>query len=81
MYSRFLAESAKLTENEKLLKPSEKFRKSGELFSATGQMFVDAERADNLKERIHQASSNFSKIHDIEAEALKELSEFIIKPA
>lgn len=78
MYSRFLAESAKLTENEKLLVPSEKFRKSGELFSATGQMFFDAERADDLKERIHQASSNFNKIHDIEAEALKELSDSIL---
>jgi hypothetical protein len=78
MYSRFLAESAKFTENKKLLGPAEKFRNSGELFSATGQMFVDAERADDLKEKIRQASSNFNKIHDIETEALKELSDSLI---
>jgi len=75
MYSRFLEEAAKITKNRKLLGPSEKFRRSGELFSGTGQMFADAERAGDLKDRIREASCNFNKIYDIEAAALKELSD------
>ncbi len=74
MYSRFLAESAKLTGNEKLLGPSEKFRKSGDLFSTIGQLFADAETADDLKEKIHRASVNFSEIQSIESDAFNQLS-------
>jgi len=75
MYSRFLEEAAKITGNENLLDPAEKIRRSGELFSETGKLFFNAETAPDLKDRIQKASSNFNKIADIEAEALKELSD------
>jgi hypothetical protein len=77
MYSRFLTESVVITKNDRLLGPSEKFRRSGKLFSAIAQTFVDAERADDLKEKIRQASVNLNSIYDIESEALKDLSDTI----
>jgi len=75
MYSRFLSESARITGNNKLKGPAEKFMKSGELFSKTGLLFKDAEKVEDLTDRIIKASEHFKTIAQIEEEALNELSE------
>ena len=77
MYSRFLKESAVITNNDKLLGPAEKFEKAGKLFSATGLLFKDSEKAGDLRERIKKASENFNDIYGIETDAFNELSESV----
>jgi hypothetical protein len=66
MYSRFLRESVRITRNNKLEGPAEKFMKSGENFSAAGQLFRDAEKAEDLTDRIIKASEHFKTIAQIE---------------
>ena len=77
MFSRFLLESAGITKNDKLLGPAEKFRKAGNLFSSTGFLFKESEKADDLTDRIVQASNNFKEIYEIEKDAFVELSESV----
>jgi hypothetical protein len=77
MYSRFLSESARITGNNRLKGPAGKFMKSGENFSAAGQLFRDAEKAEDLPDRIKKASEHFKTIAQIEEEALNELSEAV----
>lgn len=74
MYSRFLEESAKITENKELTKVSEKIHDSGKIFSEVGLLFKDAEKDPDIKEKIGYASEKFKRIADIEEEAFNCLS-------
>ena len=69
MYSRFLKESAVITENEALKYASEMFNESGKKLSEIGLMFKDAETMSNLGSKIEVASKKFNEIADIEEKA------------
>lgn len=75
MYSRFLKESARLTENDKLLGPAEKLQKAGELFTKVGLLFKDPDLKEGLQGRIKTAGSLYIEIADMEEEAYKELTD------
>jgi hypothetical protein len=77
MYSRFLRESAEITGNEKLLEASAKIQKAGELYSEIGYLFKEAEKCDDLSDRIKKASSLFLSIAEIEEDVFTKLSENI----
>jgi hypothetical protein len=49
-------------------------QKSGEMFTKTGMLFKESENADDLPDRIKEASNSFHKIADIEEDAYRELS-------
>lgn len=74
MYSRFLTESATVMKDDRLLPPSRKIWKSGELFSKTGLLFKDAEKADDLPNRLLAASPLFKEIALLEEDAFCEIS-------
>ena len=75
MYSRFLKESARLTENDKLLGPAEKLQKAGVLFTKVGLLFKDPDLKEGLQDRIKTAGSLYIEIADMEEEAYKELTD------
>jgi hypothetical protein len=74
MYSRFLDEASKITNNKELAKISPKIYESGKLFSEIALLFKDAEKEENIRERIEIASKKFERIADIEEEAFNWLS-------
>jgi hypothetical protein len=75
MYSRFLNESAGITGNQRLLTASVKIQKAGELYSEIGNLFKEAEKCDDLSDRIKKASSLFLSIAEIEEDVWMALSE------
>jgi hypothetical protein len=77
MYSRFLKESAEIAGNERLLEASVKIQKAGALFSEIGNLFKEAEKCDDLSDRIMKASSLFLSVAAIEEDVYTELSESI----
>ena len=77
MYSRFLRESAKILDNERLKTPSEKIYKAGELYTDIGLLFKEYETITDIKDRIKMASETFQKIAEIEETAFGELSEIL----
>lgn len=77
MYSRFLKEAADITGNLKLLPISEKMYQVGLLFSEVGRSFINAEKDDNLAEKIRKASNDFNEIAVVEEEAYISLSQVI----
>jgi hypothetical protein len=74
MYSRFLKESADITNNKQLLTMAEKIEESGDIFTQIGLLFVDAERDPKIRDKINIASEKFKRIADIEEEAFNRLS-------
>lgn len=74
MYSRFLKESSKITENKELSKASGKIYESGKLFSKIGLLFKNAENEQDINEKIEIASEEFKRIADIEEETFNCLS-------
>lgn len=77
MYSRFLKESAEITDNEELERGSDRFYKSGKLFSEIGMLFENVEKANDLEVKISKAGERFEKIAEIEEDTLKCLLEII----
>ena len=74
MYSRFLKESAEITQNRGLLDVSFNIYRSGQLFSEVASLFVDSETAPDLQDRIRCASDLFTQIAGIEERAYTDLS-------
>jgi hypothetical protein len=77
MYNRFLKESAEITKNKGLIAIADKFNQAGEMFTKIGMLFKDAEKANDLSERIEYASNILSKIAELEEEAFIELSRIV----
>ena len=77
MYSRFLKESTEITENKGLITISDKFNQAGKMFTKIGLLFKDAEKANDLSERINNASILFRQIAELEEETYIELSKII----
>lgn len=77
MYSRFLKEAAEITRNDKLLNSSEKIYRAGEMYTKIGLLFKEAEKINDIDERIAQASDIFLSIADLEEETFSELSQYI----
>ena len=69
MYSRFLKEAMKITENETIGKTANMFHKAGETFSDIGLMFKKAETMDNPYKKIEIASKKFNELAELEEEA------------
>jgi hypothetical protein len=77
MYSRFLNEAAKITRDDRLVDAAKKLQRAGEMYTEVGLLFKEAEKVDNIDERIATASEMFLAIADLEEEALSELSNTI----
>jgi hypothetical protein len=75
MYSRFLKEASKITENETIAKNAEIFNQAGKKFSEIGLMFKEAENMGNLDEKIEIASEKFSELAKLEEEAYRVLND------
>ena len=74
MYSRFLKESAKRINNDRLVVSSEKIHRAGEMYTDIGILFKESETIKDLNGRIRKASDIFKKIADVEENAFTELS-------
>ncbi len=77
MYSRFLKEAAEITRNDTLLDVSKKIQKAGEMYTDIGLLFKEAEKVNDIENRIARASDIFLSIADLEEETLSELSQSI----
>jgi len=75
MYSRFLQEALKITNNKAFEKASAMFDESGKRFSEIGLMFKDAQEMGRIQEYIEVASQKFSEIAEIEENAFSYLKE------
>jgi len=74
MYSRFLKEAAEITRDDRLAGAAKKIQRAGEMYTEIGLLFKEAEKIDDVDERIAKASDTFLVIADLEEGALKELS-------
>ena len=77
MYSRFLEEGARIAGNPALAKAAKEFNRSGRSFSKIGLMFKDAQRMEDLEEKIQAASHEFREIAGFEDEACRLLKRSI----
>lgn len=77
MYSRFLKEAAKITENKELEQAATMINESGKFFTEIGLLFKDAETTKNIENRINKADQLFNVIADKEEEIYHLLSEII----
>ena len=75
MYSRFLAESAKIARIPVLYSAAEAFARIGERFSEVGLLFKDTVGMKNIDARIKIASAGFKEIADMEEAACRSLAE------
>jgi hypothetical protein len=69
MYSRFLREAANIVGNRAFEEASAMFHQAGEGFTEIGLMFKDAEKEQNINEKIRIASQRFLEIADTEENA------------
>jgi hypothetical protein len=74
MYSRFLKEAKEITGNNTFSEVSDLFHRSGLKFSDIGLMFKDADKMDNIYEKVNIASKKFEELAEIEEEAYNLLS-------
>jgi len=74
MYSRFLKEASRVTQNPELEAVSTKMARSGAMFSEIGMLFKNAELDPDICDRIRLASAAFKKIADLEEEVYLQLS-------
>jgi hypothetical protein len=74
MYSRFLKGVAKITGNKKFNTASNIINESGKLFTKVGLLFKDAEKANNIQNKINKADDLFTRIADKEEETYNYLS-------
>jgi hypothetical protein len=74
MYSRFLKEAARVIADNAIEQASELFGQSGKKFTEIALMFKDAERAQNIDERIQMASQKFQEVADMEENAYAKLA-------
>jgi hypothetical protein len=77
MYSRFLKEATKIVGNKAFEEASVMFNQAGKKFTEIGLMFEDAEKMQNINEKIHVASQKFQEIADIEENAYNHLAHSI----
>ncbi len=77
MYSRFLMEAAKITENNRLLEAAGMVNDSGKIFTKIGLMFKDAENVPDLDDRIKKAQALFLNVAEAEESAFSYLLENI----
>ncbi len=73
MYSRFLAEAARIAGNDRLFQSAEKVHQAGCLFSEIGLLFKEADTAPDLNARIQKASELFMHIAELEEVTYAEL--------
>ena len=77
MYSRFLKESAKITRNDRLFESAESTQKAGEMLSQIGLLFKESAKADDLDQRIKEASHMFRAVAELEESTYSELARSI----
>jgi hypothetical protein len=77
MYSRFLEEAADVTGNKGLLKASKMVNDSGKIFTDIGMLFKDAEKVQDIDDRVEKASDLFIVAAGLEEKAGNYLMEII----
>jgi len=79
MYSRFLKQAAEILGDKDLEEASAMFDQAGRRFTEVGLMFKDAEKMQNIKEKLSAASEKFQEIAKIEENAYNHLARIASK--
>ena len=75
MFSRFLKEASKITENKLIGKTADVFNQAGKKFSEIGLMFKEAETMSDLDNKIEIASRKFAELANLEEEGYRILKD------